>query len=158
MTLRSNPRLIVFYSILVLLPLGALMLYPRFHPIVGGLVLGASLFIDFKLVGFARPYLKTKIITDDASITVFLSREEETLSWKEITLSGKCTLRRKYFLFLYHLGKDRIITIPYEYTSMKDLERTLKENTLFEAFPPEVDIRSVIYERYHAGKEEKAEP
>ena|GEM_PF-1339101 len=158
MTLRSNPRLLIFYSILALLPIGALALYPRFPPIAGGLILGASLFLDFKLFGFARPYLNTRIITAEDSITVFLAGSEEVFPWKEINLSGKCALRGKPFLFFYHLGKDRIITIPREYTDMRELEKTLEENTPFEAFAPGVDIQEVIYERFHAGKEKEAAP
>ena len=157
MTIRSNPRLLIFYGILLLLPFGALMLYQNFHPLVGGLLLGASIFIDYKLYGFAKPYISTRVTTSDDYITVYLVRTEETFSWEEITLCGKWTFRGKPILFIYNLEKDRIITVPYEYTNMKDLEKTLKEKTAFEIFSSEVDIRQVIYERFHAGKEKGKE-
>jgi hypothetical protein len=153
MTFRSNPRILIFYSILVALPLGALALYQRVPQIAGGLILAASLFVDYKLLRFAQPYLKTKIITAEPNIRVYLAGKEETFAWEEVTLSGKCEFRGRPFVFLYHLGRDRIITIPYEYSDMSNLEKTLMEKTPYEIFPPGVDIRRVIYERYHTHTE-----
>ena len=159
MNLRSNPRLFIFYFILVGIPLGAFMLYPQLPPLAGSLVIGASLFVDYKLFRFAQPYIKTKIVTGDEAVTVFLAGQEESFPWREITLSGKFYFQKaaKPFIFLYHLGKDRIITIPYEYRDMNILEQTLMEKTPFEVFPPGIDIRGVIIERYHSGKDRPGE-
>jgi len=131
------------------------MLYPRLSPIIGSVVIGVSVFIDYKLYRFAQPYLKTKIVTDESGVTVFLAGQEETFPWEEIVFSGKIFVQKsgKPFIFLYHLGKDRVITIPYEYTNMKSLEQTLTEKTPFETIPPGVDLRKIIIERYHSNKD-----
>ena len=154
MTLKSNPRLLVFYFILAAIPLGAFMLYPRVSQIVGSLLIGISFFIDYKLFRFAQPYLKTKIITGESGVTVFLAGQEENFPWPEITLSGKFHFQKtgKPSMFLYHLERDRIITIPYEYRDMNSLEQALMEKAPFEVFPPGTDIRQIIVERYHSGR------
>jgi hypothetical protein len=157
MTFRSNPRLFIFYVILAALPLGALALYPRVSQVAGGLILGVSLFVDYRLFRFAQPYLKTKIVTGEADIRVYLAGGEEVFPWEEITLSGKCGFKGKTFVFLYHKGKDRIITIPYEYSAMPDLEKTLAEKTSYEVFPSDADIRRIIYDRYHTNTENSSQ-
>jgi hypothetical protein len=156
MTLRSNPRLLVFFLILGALPLGALALYPRLPQLAGGLVLGLCLFIDYKLFRFARPYLKTKIVTDETALTVYLPNQEESFPWAEITLSGKCVFAGggRPFLFLYHLGRDRIITIPREYADMPVLEKTLAEKTPYEVLQlsSAQELRQTLHDRYHSDK------
>jgi hypothetical protein len=158
MTLRSNPRLLLFYCILAALPLGAIMLYPRLPQFMGAGLLALSFFIDYKLFRFAQPYLKTKVVTDESAVTIFLAGQEESFSWTEITLCGKCVPQVKGgrpFVFVYHLGKDRIITIPYEYSDMRGLESTLAEKAPYEVFPLSsgMDIRQILHDRYHADKD-----
>jgi hypothetical protein len=154
MTWRSNPRLLVFFLILAALPLGGLALYPRLPQIAGGLVIGLCLFIDYRLFRFARPYLKTRIITNETAATICLPNQEEVFLWAEVTLSGKCVFERgRPFIFLYHLERDRIITIPYEYTDMPGLEKALSEKAPYEVFrlSSVEDLRQILHDRYHPG-------
>jgi len=142
---------LIFYTILAAIPLAALALFQNLPPIVGPLVLGGSFFAVYKLYKYAQPYLNTKIITDDEGITVFLAGQEERFSWNEVSLSGKFYFQKtgKPFLFLYNLGKDRIITIPHEYKDMAQLEKVFIEKTPYEIIPPGIDIREVIVDRFH---------
>jgi hypothetical protein len=125
---------------------------------MGGLVLALSFFIDYRLFRFAWPYLKTKVVTDESAITIFLAGGQEAFPWPEVTLSGKCVPQAKGgkpFVFVYNQGKDRIIVIPYEYSGMRDLENTLAEKTSYEVFrlSPGQDIRQILHDRYHADKD-----
>jgi hypothetical protein len=155
MTLRSNPRLLIFFLILAALPLGALALYPRLPQFVGAAVLGLSLFIDFKIFCFAQPYIKTRIVTDESAITIYLAKEEEIFAWTEVALAGKCIFKNgRPFIFLYHLGKDKIITIPYEYTGMRNLEKTVSEKVPYEILElsSSMELRQLLHDRYHSDK------
>ncbi|MDR1625969.1 MAG: hypothetical protein LBT33_05455 [Spirochaetia bacterium] len=154
-TWRSNPRLLLFYFLLAALPLGGLAFYPHLSQVMGGIVLAASFFIDYRLFRFARPYLKTKIVTGETDAVIHLPNQEEIFPWTEITLSGKCLLERgRPFIFLYHRGKDRVITIPYEYTDMPGLEKTLSEKTPYEVFQlsSAMDLRQILHDRYASDK------
>jgi hypothetical protein len=152
-TWRSNPRLLIFFLLLVALPLGGIAFYPHLPQLAGGLVIGLCLFVDYRLFRFAQPYLKTNIITDETAATIHLPNQEEVFPWAEITLSGKCIFERgRPFVFLYHRGRDRVITIPYEYTDMPGLEKTLSEKTPYEVFrlASVIELRQTLHDRYHS--------
>jgi hypothetical protein len=163
MTLRSNPRLLIFYLILAALPLGGLSLYSRLPQLVGGLVIGVCIFIDYGLFRFARPFLRTKVTTTETTVSVQLPNQEEVFAWEEVTLSGKCLIEGRggrSFIFLYNLERDRILTVPYEYTDMPGLEKTLSERTPYEVFQlsSAMELQRIIQERYHLNKTEPDEP
>jgi hypothetical protein len=156
MSVRSNPRLLIFYFILAGLPAVSLFLYARLPQLAGAAVLGLSFFLDYKLFRSARPYLKTKIVTEESSVTIFLAGQEATFPWTEVALSGKCNQTGgKPFLFLYHLKEDKIITVPYEYTDMPGLENTLAERTHYEVFQllPGMDVRKILHDRFHPDQD-----
>ena len=158
-TFGSNPRLLLFYAILAALPFGGIMLYSNMPGIPGAIGMALSFFLAYKLFRFAHPFIKTHVITTDSDITVALAKQEIVFPWSEITLSGKCIPKKgRTFIFLYHLGEDRIVTIPYEYTNMAAMESALAEKTTFETFQVSLpmDIREILHDRYHSDKEESA--
>ena len=152
MTIASNPRLLVFFTVLAALPLAGLSAFSYLPPIGGGAALGIGLFLSYRLYRFALPYLATKITTEESGLTLSLPGEGDvTIPWTEVSLSGRCTQTRgKPFLFVYHAGRDKLIAIPYEYSGMKGLESDLSEKTPFEAFHflPGMNLRKVLEERF----------
>lgn len=159
MTPLSNPRLFIFYSLLVSFPLAGFFVFTRLPPMPGAAALAAGAFLSYRLMRFAKPYLETKIITGEEGITFTLPGQgDETFPWEEISLSGKCThTKGRSFIFTYNAGRDRLISIPYEYTDMAALEDELAARTPYEVFffPPGASIRGVIQERF--PQEESAE-
>ncbi len=156
MTPLSNPRLFIFYGLLVSFPLAGLYVFSRLPLLPGSVALAAGAFMSYRLMRFARPYLGTKVTTSSEGLTFTLPGEGDlAFPWSEVSLSGRCTSARgKPFIFAYHAGRDRLISIPYEYTDMKTLEEELASRTPFETFhfPPGSGIRAVLQERFPRSK------
>ena len=152
MTPASNPRLFLFYTLLVAFPAAGLSAFSYLPPLAGAAAFAVGAFFSYRLYRFAVPYLGTRITTDEAGVTFTLPGEGDvTFPWKEVSLSGKCTSARgKPFVFAYHAGRDRLISIPYEYTDMKGLETELAEKTPFETFHflPGMNLRGILQERF----------
>ncbi len=152
MTVTSNPRLLIFYSLLGAFPLSGLYAFSRIPPLAGAAALAVGAFLSYRLYRFAMPYLGTKIVTGEDGITFTLPGEGDLVfPWNEVSLTGKCTAARgKPFVFAYHAGRDRLISIPYEYTDMKGLESELAEKAPFETFHflPGMSLRAVLRERF----------
>ena len=152
MTPISNPRLFIFYSIMLGMPLLGALSFKVYPPIVAALLTGAGCFLSYRFFKFAQPFLSTRITTTEEGITFTLPKEGDVVfTWKEITLAGKCLLPNgKPFIFAYHLGRDKLITIPFEYQDMKGLQAELEKKTSFETFKFEAgrSIHDVLTERY----------
>jgi hypothetical protein len=157
MTLTSNPRLIIFFTILTGLPLSGAASFNFFPPTLAAGALALGGFLSYKLYRFAQPYLGTKIETGKDAILFSLPGEGDlAFPWKEVSLSGRCTAYRgRPFVFVYHAGRDKLITIPYEYTDMKGLESTLEEKSPFEIFhfEPGMTLRAILKERFPQNAE-----
>jgi hypothetical protein len=152
MTLTSNPRLLIFFTILIGLPLSGAASFSYFPTAVAAGALAIGGFLSYRLYRFALPYLGTKIETRENDILFSLPGEGDvSFPWKKVSLSGRCTAYRgRPFVFVYHAGRDKLITIPYEYTDMKGLESALEEKSPFEIFhfEPGMTLRGILKERF----------
>ncbi len=159
MTPLSNPRLLIFFTIIAALPLMGLLAFKAYSPIMGSALTGLGCWISYRLYRFASPYLKTMITTSDDGITFTLPKEGDThFPYGDIALSGRCTSERgKPFLFAYNPKRDKLITIPYEYHDMKTLQEEFERKTNFENFHFTAGrtIHDVLKERYPEVLERK---
>ncbi len=140
MTVTSNPRILIL-GIVVLAMFGVAVLGFVLLSLAFGLIfLAVAVYLSYQLLKFARSHLASRIRTGDDGIAFDLpTNEHEEFAWGDITLSGSCTpTRGKPFSFVYCEGKDRLITIPREYTD-------------FEALTAAIERQAPAFERFHLG-------
>ena len=157
MTVISNPRLFIFFTITAALPIAGASTFANFPKLFATAATALGCYLSYRLYRFAKPFLSTQIVTSGDTAVFTLPGEGDTvLPWSEINLAGKCSTKKgQSFLFVYHKERDKLITIPYEYQNMKGLQKTLEEKTPFESFFFEqgMSLRGVLQERFpNAGK------
>lgn len=133
-TLTSNPRLIALALVVLAMFAVAVAAFATLTPLFGGVFLALTLFLAYNFARFAQGSLRSRVATSEAGISFILpTREQENLPWEVITHAGYCTQPRgKPFLFVYAESRDRLISIPREYTDFDALVEQVRSATPFE--------------------------
>jgi hypothetical protein len=152
MTVLSNPRLFIFITKVVALPLAGASTFSRIPKLFATAATALGSYLTYRLYRFAKPFLATKIETTEEKAVFTLPGEGDTvLPWPKIDLAGRCSTKKgSPFLFVYSKDSDKLITIPFEYENMKMLQKTLEEKTPFETFffEPGMSLRAVLRDRF----------
>ena len=132
-SLRSNPGVIIFGLILLILFAGGFILVPLVNLFLGLAVMGIAIYLFYNIFKYLRGQLKSRIITNDENIHFLLPyKEEYTFQWDEITHSGLfVTTKGKEQLFLYKEPDDQLMSIGPEFTSFNSLKDLISEKTNF---------------------------
>ena len=133
-TLRSNPRLLFLWLIIVGLPvIGILMLIKLGR--LGGIIaiIGAGI-VSYHFLQFTISQMKHTIETSEEGITCHLSASKEAhLSWNNISCAGFCRQKGvKPFIFLYSEQDDQLVIIPREFSDFNTLIEEIKDKTNFQ--------------------------
>jgi len=140
MTIGSNPRILVLAVVVAGMAAIAVLGFVLIGVAVGFIFLAVAAYLAFQLLKFARSHLRSRINAGEETIAFALpTNEYEEFLWTDITLAGYCTpTRGKPFAFVYCEKKDRLLTIPNEYTD-------------FDALVVELEKSAPAFERFHLG-------
>jgi hypothetical protein len=134
MTVRSNPRLILFGAVVVGMPLLGVALFCFLKGIIGlAAVLGAG-FFTYQLITFMLPSLRVRIETSSDEIRCIRPGNDDiAFEWSEVTHAGLVHQKsHKPSLFLYSEAHDRFVEISKEFSDFDHLLATVKEQTPFQ--------------------------
>ncbi|HUX22858.1 MAG TPA: hypothetical protein VMW69_16600 [Spirochaetia bacterium] len=150
MTVRSNPRIILLFLIILALFVVSVLGFIFLTALYGIIFLAVALFLSFQFVRFAISHIRSHLRTDDEGISFHMpTNEEEHFDWGELTHSGFCTpAKGRPFAFVYSQERDRLITIPKEYEEFDALLGELQARVVFTNFelPPDTTIQAKLRE------------
>jgi hypothetical protein len=166
MTVRSNPRIILLFLIIVAFFTVSVLGFILLTALYGVILLAVAVFLSFQFIRFALSHIRSRLKTDEDGITFHMpTNEDEHFEWGEITHSGFCTpVKGRPFAFVYSEERDRLITIPKEYEYFDELLGELEARAVFTRFelPPDTTIharlREILGLKDPAEEEEKADP
>jgi hypothetical protein len=128
MTLRSNPRLLVFALALPTLLAAGIAMFPLLGPVYGIGATAFAAFVDWTMLKILRRQMKTTVTVDEGGAWFNLYGEEKVgFSWSEIALVGLAIERdkrgrRARELFFYKEDGDRLMVVPAEFERFAELE------------------------------------
>ncbi len=136
MTVRSNPRILVLFGVIVALFAVSILGFIFLTAIYGIIFLAISVFLSYQFVRFALSHIRSRLSTDDDGIRFHMpSNEDERFEWEEVSQCGYCTPEKgRPFAFVYSESRDRLITIPKEYEYFDELLDELRERATFTDF------------------------
>ena len=145
-TFLSNPRLLVLLLLLAALPAFGAVALVIFGLLLGLIILGGALFLDYYLLRFTIQHLKSRIDTGENGIQCLTPAKEELfLPWERITHSGTfCEKRKRVQLFVYCSEEDRLLKIPDEYSRFRSLVEEVREKTPFRELDGEVSVEEYL--------------
>ena len=139
-SLRSNPRLLVFYLIMpVFLAAGVGALF-LLGIIFGLIALAAAAFLVWSMLKLARRELATKVETlTDEILFVMHGDEKISFPWEKIRIAGiaveqdaKGRMRTKERrLFIYNEQDDKMFALNDEFENLDNLASELRSRTDF---------------------------
>jgi hypothetical protein len=133
-TLTSNPRMIILFLIVIVLPAAGVLLLVFAGTLIGIIALAAAAYLDYSMLRFFRNHLNSWVETTDTELKCRMPDGELLdFSWDQVTAAGYCTKERdRPFLFVYREEGDKLVTIPKEYSDFQTLLSAIKERTPFQ--------------------------
>ena len=134
MTVRSNPRLILFGALVVGVPLLGVALFWFLRGIIGIAAGLAAGFFTYQLITFILPSLRVRIETSSDGIRCIRPGNDDiAFRWSEITHAGLVHQKsQKPSLFLYGEEHDRFVEISKEFSDFDLLLTMVKKQTPFQ--------------------------
>jgi hypothetical protein len=131
---------------MVALPAFGVFALLSFGLLLGIVILGGSLFLDYHLFRFTLQHVKSRIDTDEKGIRCLTPAKEELyLPWEDITHSGGLREKGKVrLLFIYNSEEDRFLKIPNEYSHFDRLEEEIRSRTPFRELEGEVTVEEYL--------------
>ncbi len=131
-TVRSNPRLIGLFLIIVALPAAGVVAFLLTSVIVAVLILGAGLFFSYNFIKLVRSTLASRIRTNASGVVFdFGKGHRNEFDWNRISHCGVYSEpKRGRALFIYDEEDDRLVTVPNEYESFDVLVTEVREHTV----------------------------
>jgi hypothetical protein len=140
MTVRSNPRILVIFTVIPVVVLAGIGMLFVLGILYGLFALGAAFLISWSLLKITRRQLATQIETLEDEV-VFELRGDEKLPfrWEKVRIAGFARMhtppRRQRgsgrTLFVYNEQDDRLITVSDEFENLDGLAVELSEKTDF---------------------------
>ena len=133
-TLTSNPRMIILFLIVIILPAAGILLLVFAGTLIGIIALAAAAYLDYSMLRFFRNHLNSWVETTDTELKCRMPDGELLdFSWDQVTAAGYCTQERgRPFLFVYREEGDKLVTIPKEYGDFEALFATIKQRAPFQ--------------------------
>ncbi len=130
-SLASNPRLLLLFLFMLVIPAAAVFALLSFGIFMGVIAIAIALFFEYSLIRFTINHLKSKIDTEESGIRCITPEKEELFyPWSIITHAGSYREKgRGWYLFIYDSSKDKLLKIPNEYSDFDRLTQEIRENT-----------------------------
>lgn len=133
MTVVSNPRLTVFYLLLVGIPAAGAACFFVLPQLWAGAAMAVALFVDYQLFKFGRTYTESSIESSEEEIAIVIPGQERVaIPLAGLTLAGSFSINGTPTLFLYNKENDKLYTIPKEYTGYAELRGLVESKAPFE--------------------------
>lgn len=116
-TLKSNPRLLILFAMIAVLPAISIALILLWSPIAGAIVLAIVAYVDYHLVKFVRLQLASYVRTDDDGIRGLSGISEKVdIPWETVTHAGVAMeSQTRGVAFVYAEEQDQLISVPSDY-------------------------------------------
>lgn len=146
-TVKSNPRILILFSVIALIPLAAVLLIVLWSPIAGVILLAIGGYVDYHLIKFARLQLASYVRTDEDGIRGLSGISEKVdIEWDDVTHAGVATESgTRAAAFVYAEGEDQLITVPSEYENFEHFVTELGER--FDLIRFELDSNETLTDR-----------
>ena len=133
-TVASNPRMLIFFVILVALPAVGILLMIFAGMLIGIIALAAAAYLDYTMFRSVRNHLKSWVETSAAELKCQMPDGELLVfPWNTVTTAGYCQQEQgRPFLFVYREEGDKLVTIPKEYADFNALFSEIRERTPFQ--------------------------
>lgn len=134
MTVRSNPRLILFGGLVIGVPLLGVALFWFLKGIVGIVALLGAGFFTYQFTTFVLPSLRVRIETSADEIRCRRPGNDDiAFRWSEVTHAGLVHQKsHRPSLFLYAEEHDRFVLISKEFSHFDRLLAEVKKQTPFQ--------------------------
>lgn len=134
MTVKSNPRLILSWLLILGAPLIGLILLLKVGSAIGIIALIGAGILSYHTFQYTVAHMKHLITTSDEDILCELSPQNIIrLPWHKISHAGFCSQKGgKPFIFLYSEAEDQLLTIPKEFSNFEVLEEEIRKRTDFQ--------------------------
>lgn len=128
--IRKNLRVILLAVIPVVSLSGSVALLILIHPLLGLVALAVSAYVSYHLVKFLRLQVKSEIRTYDDEVVRETSMGEKTqIEWESITHAARYSVGDEPdVLFVYSEINDKLLTVPFHYSQMDELEREIRKH------------------------------
>jgi hypothetical protein len=135
-TVKSNPRLLLIFAIMLLLAGAAAAAFPLFGRWVGILACAAAFVVCRVMFRFVKGQLASRIETRTEGISFNLGGEDPRfIGWEEIRMAGIAEEPGRFApqkrLFIYKEDGDTLFVIPEEFAGFDGLAAEVREKTLF---------------------------
>jgi len=139
MTVRSNPRILIIFTVVPVIVLAAVGLLFVLGALFGILALAAGLFISWTIARFTRRQLSSRVETrDDGIVFTMVGDETSSMPWAQVRFSGIATdpaprrrRGRHRRLFVYDEQDDRMFALTDEFENLDGLAAELRQKTDF---------------------------
>ena len=139
MTVRSNPRILVVFTVVPVIILAAAGLLFLLGALLGLLALALGVFLSWTILRFTRRQLSSRVETGaDQIVFNLLGDETHELPWKKVRVAGIATepsARRRREkdrrLFVYDEQDDRMFALSDEFENLDGLAAELRQKTDF---------------------------
>jgi hypothetical protein len=139
MTVRSNPRILVVFTVVPVIILAAAGLLFLLGALFGLIALALGVFVSWTILRFTRRQLSSQVETlADQIVFNLLGDERLALPWKRVRAAGIATepsarrrRERDRRLFVYDEQDDRMFALTDEFENLDDLAAELRQKTNF---------------------------
>jgi uncharacterized membrane protein len=139
MTVRSNPRVLILFTVIPVVILAGIGLLFLLGVLLGLLALALALLLSWTILRFTRRQLSSQVETlTDQIIFNLLGDEKLELPWTRVRIAGFATERsarrrrgRERRLFVYDEHDDRMFALTDEFENLDGLAAELRQKTDF---------------------------
>jgi uncharacterized membrane protein len=139
MTVRSNPRILVVFTVVPVIILASAGLLFLLGALFGLLALALGVFVSWTILRFTRRRLSSCVETlADQIVFSLLGDETHALPWQRVRVAGIATepsarkrRRRERRLFVYDERDDRMFALTDEFEDLDGLAAELRQKTDF---------------------------
>jgi hypothetical protein len=154
MTVHSNPRLLLFYVLLVGIPAAGAATFFVLPGLWAVGVLGGALFVDYQLFKFGRTYTESTIESSEDELAINIPGQDRVaIALSELTLAGEFAINGTATIFLYNKANDKLYTIPNEYTGFDQMRELVRSKAPYEKVEALTmpGLKHYLKERYFPG-------
>ncbi len=128
-TITSNPRMIILFLIVIVLPAAGILLLILAGTLLGIIALAGAAYLDYLLLRFFRNHMNSWVETSDTELVCQMPDGDLlAFPWDQVSAAGYCTQQQgRPFLFIYKEKGDKLVTIPKEYGNFETLSSTIKQ-------------------------------
>ena len=160
-TLRSNPRLLLLFTVMTSVPVTGIVLLALQLITLGLIVTIVGIYFAYQMLKLVRSTLRSRVVTSEESINYdFGKGDAHEISWSAVTHSGTFgKTSRSRTVFVYAEEGDRLLSVPDEYEGFEALVEEIEAPTgpVFETIDLATETSISDYLRERVGGSNPAE-